>query len=361
MTWNRTKLIAAAFMAAGGLGVGVGTGWVANAGAQFPTSRDYTPPGVQPAGGAGATGADTGRGGPPSGPGTQGGGDTAAFTATTDTAVAGTSGDAAAPRPNRSPWEYKFENLPGSTDDFRTLVLNRANEGWELVASVELGSPPGQRGLTELVFKRPRPRSGGTGFGGMTGAMNPLGLLGGAATAPAPGGMGGGMMGMASGGSQPIGAPPMGAPPGMFGTVRGGGAAAATPTADFTIVTIALRNQSAVETARALEQVFNGSDVQGVVNYVPIASSNALIVSGSKARVEQARAVIQEIDAMPAAPVPPTVRGAAGPMGGGGSFGGPPMGSYSGPMGGGGGNRGLPPDLGGGQPSSGGPGGGSRP
>jgi hypothetical protein len=96
--------------------------------------------------------------------------------------------------------EYQFVAKPKRTDDFKKLLTQHGNEGWEYVGVI----PDGE----ELIFKRHQRISG---FGGMGGGMGMGPMMGGG------GGFGGGP-GMPKGGMPPAaGAAGAGAPPGPPG------------------------------------------------------------------------------------------------------------------------------------------------
>jgi hypothetical protein len=120
---------------------------------------------------------------------------------------------------NRAP-EYKFETV-NSPEEFRRIVTQRGEEGWEFVGSADFtanvgrgggGGPAGLRSSTELVFRRRGPPAGMASGGMMMGGMGGLGQgFGGGG----PGASGGGS-GFGGGGTGAFGG-------GGFGTLGGGG------------------------------------------------------------------------------------------------------------------------------------------
>jgi RNA polymerase sigma factor (sigma-70 family) len=294
MMFNRAKLLAAALLAAGGLGVGVGAKVISSAGAQ-PGAEGA--PGAPPAPRAGAR-ADKGK-------------------AKAKPPKAG-GGMMAGAMFGHEKWDYQFDNTPKSAAEFRKLVEKRGQEGWEFAGQAHFprGSsspdvPP------QLVFKRPHTR--GKGFGMAFSGMGSGGMM-------APGGMpgmAGGAMGsgMAPGGG--FGMPGAGGPMMAGGMPPGMGMGGATPSlprsksksAPGEYEVIGLKHASATDFASMLNQLFPAANVVGYPQ------TNSLILKADGETLREVEKLIKKLD------VPAAANGAGGPFApgssgypGGGSF-----------------------------------------
>jgi RNA polymerase sigma factor (sigma-70 family) len=292
MTVNRTKLIAACVLVAGGLGIGIGSALMPDADAQGPPQPGAPGPGGPGAGrppgaggDAGSTSSLPGEGGAPDGSS----GDAAAGPG--GPGMPGPGGMMGSGAPASQRWEYQFDALPGSVDAFRKLVVKRGQEGWEFAGQVafprangepEFAAPP----TAQLVFKRPvLPRSAqATGFPGMPG-----GEMGSPTT---PGGPGRGGMGGAFPGS---GAPDPGGPgagmgmPGMPGMMPGGsGGMAPRPAAGFQV--LPLKHATAGQLATTLSQLFPAAKV------VADDRTNSLILKAEAETVKEIHDLLGKLD-----------------------------------------------------------------
>jgi RNA polymerase sigma factor (sigma-70 family) len=416
MTLNRTKLFAAAVLAAG-LTVGLGSAVLSYAGAQDtgegaiggaqPPAAGAGPSLPGPATGSldaaqpGALGPRTGQPGP-AGPmgGTTGGsqpgpagpmgGSTGGFQP-----GGGGGGFGGGFQPG---WEYQVVDKPATREEFVGLLAKQGRAGWEFCGEVSgfqqnpRGGPgvggPGPGGLTagtgpQLVFKRGIRPTGGPGFGGGGGGRGgPGGGEGGPGGAPGTGPRpGGAPPGPGVGPGMPPGAgPTLGGPGGGFpgrggaggsGGGPGGGAggssgagpggesgpSAAAPT---TTSTFALRHAEAAGVARQLTQLFANSNREMRVSVDD--RTNQVIVTTDPATMKDVEKVIAALDkdgalsggpgANPGTGAGGGAPGFAGPGGGGSRPGGP---GFGGAFGGG------PRGGGGGYGAAGGPGGPGRP
>jgi RNA polymerase sigma factor (sigma-70 family) len=181
-TMSKIKLLAGVVLA-GAITIGaVGTRYPGTAEAQSSPSGPPPGPGV----GAGAPafpGMPPALPGPPPGKGATAG----------SVGTGSGSGMTTFMPPSAGKIEYRFQAKPSANENFKNLLVQLGNEGWEYVGVV-----PGQE---ELIFKRaqrPAMMGGGmSGFGGMSSSAG--GGLGGLPGMPGPGGMGLGGGGGASG------------------------------------------------------------------------------------------------------------------------------------------------------------------
>ncbi len=327
--WNKTKLVAAAVLVAGGLSFGVGAGLLSNADAQPPggtqpatgAGRDPGARAGQPPGGAGRGDPDArprgeggGRSGPTTGapglpgmaaPGGRGGG---------GSGFGGYLGEPGG-RAARG-WEYKFVDKPRTRDEFTKLVTDHGEQGWELAAVTEFdrssgrGAGPGA-GRSEpegvVVFKRQRSPGGvtGGGFGGaaggpggtpMGGGFGGFGGAGGGGP-PQPGGAGAGAGGPSPGGVRGGGAGGSGGGPGASGTPGGPGMppgaipAPAGPQGEPKI--FALKNATAVEMERIIVELFGN---RGNFRLVSDPRTNSLIVTAGQADLDMIAKLLEALD-----------------------------------------------------------------
>ncbi len=156
MTVNRAKMIAAAALVAGGLAVGVGSGWLASAGAQTSGPPAAAQP-AQPASTWAELLAQAAAQPPGSKPATSAGGEALR--------VWGFLAANEASRP-AAKWEYRYLPQPAGVKraEFEAAIAEAEAGGWTLVGVADLrwagdrsGDPLVQGGATQptLVFRRP--------------------------------------------------------------------------------------------------------------------------------------------------------------------------------------------------------------
>jgi RNA polymerase sigma factor (sigma-70 family) len=322
--WNKTKLLAAALLVAGGLSFGVGAGLLSNADAQSGAGGPPAPPPPPGAGRGdpGARGGERGRGEPPAPPGAPGtpgrpgqppgagGGDRDRGGGGGFGGFGGGSGGVGggiASGPVTRPWDYKFEALPGSTDELHRLVSKLGDEGWEFAGQVTVGRS------SELVFKRPKFPGGGMGAMGGMGPAGMPGFGGGRGGDPMGGGFGGGGGGVGggpgrAGGGAPGGLPDGGGVPGRGGPGAGtgpggtggpGGGRLPPPQGGGEPKLIALKNAQAADMASILTEVFGN---RGGVRIVSDIRTNTIIVSaqpGDLALIEKLADALDRPEANP--------------------------------------------------------------
>jgi RNA polymerase sigma factor (sigma-70 family) len=286
MTVNRTKLIAACVLLAGGLAAGLGTAIMGSADAQGPPTGGY--PGdpsaasiAQPGGSPYGSGGRSGGSGMPSPDGS-------------GSMMPGYPSGLGTANTSRTRWEYEFAAKPRSLQEFRNLLRRFGEQGWEYAGvesfeeprQVPMGPsgaapmPPGGTTSTMVVFKRPlgavitTSGAGGPRYG--SGAMSPPAGTGetdlfGPRTPgmSAPGSSGSGR-GMSSG------VPSM--------PQEGGGPDAG----GFKV--IALRHASALDLAATLKQLY------GTVQIVGDARSNSIILKGDSAAARELEELIRKLD-----------------------------------------------------------------
>jgi RNA polymerase sigma factor (sigma-70 family) len=320
----RMKILAAAVLAAGAMGLTGGALVLSQADAQTGSgggSASGPPPGAGPGGpppgGAGLPGPGPGGGPPPGGvgfPGSGGGPPGVGF----PQPGTGTPGqprrDSAfgLPAPAPGAWEYKFVDLKNDDRDAFTRAITEAgNQGWEFSGSERLrkGNEPVQ---IVLVFKKHkgggRVFGGGMGMPGMGGlfggeggtggfggfdSMGPAGIGGGGGVMRPPSGGGGG--GSSAGASGPGGGRPMGGatggmgslggPPPMGLTGSGGGQGRA---GDITV--LVLKHAVAQEMSGVIGSVFHNAEI------TPDARTNQLIIRADKKTTDEIRALIEKLD-----------------------------------------------------------------
>jgi RNA polymerase sigma factor (sigma-70 family) len=307
MMLSRTKLLAAAVLAAGGLGIGVGAKVMSTAGAQ-----------------PGGEGEVAAKPAPKKDRDARDGKDKAK----SPPAKAGLMAGAAFPRER---WEYQFDNSPKSVEELRKLVEKRGRDGWEFAGQVHF--PRGGAGADvppQLVFKRPH--GWGKGFGMAFSGMDAGGMM-------RPGGMSPyGMPGMEMpGGGMGSGGKP-GSMPGLFGGMGGGmppgmsspmgGPAMAPPrskskSAAGEYQVVGLKHASAMDFASMLQQLFPA------VNVVGYSQTNSLILKADQETLREVEALIKKLDIPAPANTPGGAGGAGGPFAPGAGYpggpGGPPV------------------------------------
>lgn len=299
MNWTRTKLIAAALMVAGGLGAGVGSGWVANAGAQSATGIDAAPP-LPPA--------NT----PRPGEGT-------ATRPAIDTSTGSMMREPSVPSPSAPrAWDYRYVSRAGGIIDFIKALESQAGEGWEYVETFNVQpneieeldklarSSPEQFRLDRnsvgvALFRRPRrpgsvgrmlegqnPESPrmmrGSGLDTLYKPTQPVGPIGG----PLPGN------------------PPMGPPPEMGGGDSGFSGKpndyrSRKPAEDFVIDHHFLSHIDPVGLSQSIKQLLTGSRLSQV-NVIAAPSGDGLLLSGQSDAVNEVKKLILTLD------VPPKVK-----------------------------------------------------
>ncbi len=321
MMVNRTKLLAAAVLVAGGLSIGVGAAVLPTADAQTPS-----PPGA-PAAGTPAgppTGPVTGGGRPgaPSGGGQEPALPTGGIAGLSDDSggaggagmpgmggpggmmgkMGGSSGGTA-----RTRWEYKFAGKPKSALEFAKLLREYGDQGWEYAGLADFDraeqlkaakADPTRFGYMTgdlsavVVFKRPvqsGPRDGM--MGGRGGGRMPPGDV-----APAGGGRagrGGPGAGMAGG----LVDPGMRIPPGMGSAGRAGMPGMPGIPGGFQV--IAVKHARATELANTLNRLFPNAQV------VVADRINSLIVKADADTLKEMQDLLQKLDVpAPNAPQP---------------------------------------------------------
>jgi hypothetical protein len=324
MTVNRTKLIAACVLVAGGLGIGFGAALVPDADAQQPPvpgapgglppqqpgapgpGGALPPPGGGDAGLPQLPGGELGDGGGiPGGLGGEGSsdgspGDPAAGSDTGGMFGRGGMGMMGGGAPASQRWEYQFDAVPGSVDAFRKLVVKRGQEGWEFAGQVtfprangdpEFAAPP----TSQLVFKRPARSASSRSGGGMMGPGGGSGPMSGGPGRPGRGGF------APPGGSPDAGGPGMpgaGMPGGMAGMMPGGmpgmpGGGMPQVAGGFQV--IPLKHASAGQLGATLAQLFPAAKV------VADDRTNSLILKADADTVKEVRDLIQKLDVAGAA------------------------------------------------------------
>jgi RNA polymerase sigma factor (sigma-70 family) len=252
MTVSRTKLIAAALLAAGGLGLGLNSAMLPTVGARPPAATDDDDPPPPPKGKAKAgqpgqpggrgqnqpgqpgqppqggprPGGQGGPGGLPGGPGGQGGpsgagpgpgfpagGPPGGGQATGGPGFPGGGGGGfSISTAGHGPWEYKLVGKPDAPIEYAKVLGEYGNQGWEFVliqpfdnAALEAAAKadPGHFANVAgksmvMVFKRTKRPAGGAVMGGMMGG--PGGLGGNFGAAGGEGGGPGGGFGRIEGG-----------------------------------------------------------------------------------------------------------------------------------------------------------------
>lgn len=276
MMFNRAKLLAAALLAAGGLGVGVGAKVISTAGAQ---------PGAEGAPGA-----------PPAPPRAGARADKGKDKAKPPKAGGGMMAGAMFAHEK---WDYQFDNTPKSVEEFRKLVEKRGQDGWEFAGQAHF--PRGSSGADaapQLVFKRPHAR--GKGFGMAFSGMGAGGMMAPGGMPGMPGGaMGSGMMpGMAmpgAGGAMMAGGMPPGM--GMGGAAPGLPRSKSRPAAGEYEV-IGLKHASATDFASMLKQLFPAANVVGYPQ------TNSLILKADGETLREVEKLIKKLDVPAAANAP---------------------------------------------------------
>jgi hypothetical protein len=331
MTVNRTKLIAACVLVAGGLGIGFGAALVPDADAQAPPLPGAPGPGgpLPPPGGGDAGlpqipggGGELGVGsGIPGGPGVEGSSDGLPGDPAAGAGLEGmydpygmgmmSGGAPASPR-----WDYQFDALPTSLDAFRKLVVKRGQDGWEFAGQVtfprangepEFAAPP----TSQLVFKRPVRSGSGRSGGGMMGPGGGGGPMSGGSGRPGRGGPG------PRGGSPDAGGPGMpgaGMPGGMGGGMMPGGMPGMPggwqPQAAGGFQVIPLKHATAGQLSTTLSQLFPSAKV------VADDRTNSLILKADADTSKEVRELIQKLDVAGAAdPRDPALPGTPGGRG----------------------------------------------
>jgi RNA polymerase sigma factor (sigma-70 family) len=325
---SRTKLFAAAVFAAGGLGLGFGSSWLATADAQSPAvtaeiksllggggsgdGDEKQPPGGGrpprgdaggPPAGQGSSGGRGGSDGPsqggPSGqPGAPGG--RGAGGAPGGMPGPAMGGGMAMTAPARPQWDYQFVDRPGNPEEFKRVLRTHGNDGWEYG-----GTGPGDL----LVFKRVRTPAviGGMGPGLGMGGMNPgpQGPMGGGPGNSGPGMLnprelfGRGFGSVAPGGGGGSGGE--GGRAGGRGDAPGGARNFPGSGAKKDLTTITLKQAQADRVVKLVEDMLQGRDYK--LNVVP--GTNALMLYADTETTELATKVIEAIDKVTTASPPP--------------------------------------------------------
>jgi RNA polymerase sigma factor (sigma-70 family) len=290
MTVNRTKLIAACVLLAGGLAAGLGPVLIATADAQPPAAGEpgsLAPPAGPGGGFPGAPATPAGPGGFPGVGGPPGAGVGGPM-------MPSLMGGGTAPADaGRIRWEHELVDKPRSTQELASLLQRYGEKGWEFAGVVEFeagrASTPGAGGLrpqggggtaSVVVFKRPiRPVTleGTTGprFGSsMGGPTRPGGGDTSSATRSST-------SGPSSGGMSP--APGLGDP-----TMHPGGPGQPPEAAGFLV--IALKHARAPELAATLKQFLGAAQVVGD------ARSNSIILKTDAATAKEIVELIRKLD-----------------------------------------------------------------
>jgi RNA polymerase sigma factor (sigma-70 family) len=298
----------------GALGGGGGQTVPAGPGGLLPGSGagGLQPPG---AGGAGAGTVPAGPGGLLSGPGV------ATGMAPPGMGQGGGSGLGGVWLGGTHAWEYKFVDIKIDRKEFEKVITQHGKDGWEFCGSERFND--GNKAEFVLVFKKPK--GGNFPFGG-GGGMPGFGE-----------GMGG--WGRGGAGGFDFSLPGLGG-----GGVFGGGGRMGGGGADVENLVHKLKHVHAADVATALEKALSGAKVLKVVAE-PV--SNTIIIVTDPASMKTARKMIDELDVNP--------KGGSGGSSLGGPTGGSSGGSSLGPPGGTG------PGVGGFRPGSGRPPGGIGP
>lgn len=287
------KRLAAAAVVAGGLGV-----------ALFPIARAQPPGGGDPFGGAplggGEGGGLRGQAGPT--------GPTAKAAPSGQGGPGGMSSMAAFP-PGRG-WEYKYVEQRRDVALFKKTLSDLGAAGWEYCDHLEVGRAADATDL--LVFKRPTGGFVTTGVIGagpmMPGMMGPGGASG--FGVPGPGGMvppgaapsGGGGSGRVGG---PGGYNPMGQPPGLGKGLGGGGVGKAGPAGiGGDTAVLRAKNAQASDLARVLRELYKAEPVEITSDE----RTNSVIIRGTPRVIDEARALMAELDAPAAEPRGPNTK-----------------------------------------------------
>jgi len=293
MTVNRTKLIAACVVLAGGLAAGLGPVLIATADAQPPAAGE--PGSLAPPAGPG--------GGFPGAPGTPAG--PAGFPGVGGPPGAGVggpmmpgsmSGMGAPGEIGRARWEHELVDKPRSTQEFASLLQRYGDKGWEFAGVVDFGGArsdsggpggglrPSPASTSVVVFKRPvRPVTGGGGAGQRYGPP-----MGGTPSSPGPGA--GDPFSPNSSPRRGAGSSGMGPQPGMSepGMSSGGPAGVGAAGAGFQV--LALKNAVAQDMAAMLRQLF------GNIQVVSDARTNSIILKADPVTEREIEALIRRLD-----------------------------------------------------------------
>ncbi len=282
MTITKVKVLAATILVAGGLAVGGGAGWFANADAQsapLPTPKAATAKASAP-GAPGASGAAA----PP------------AQVVTSGMAMRG---------PTPRPWDYKLVDITTMDRAGLKNVLDKEGaDGWELAAidSIVFGGRDTER---TAVLKRqksslaPLATTGGPGMG-MPSAGNPVMPPGSSANSfPAPAAVAGGLTPSSSlpstaggrygsGGAAPFPAPAPTATLGLLSRAAG---------ADFMLHTIPLRSTTAANVAKIVKELIAIDEFQGgVTAVIADEDANSLLVKATNTGKSKVVELVQKLE-----------------------------------------------------------------
>ena len=272
MTISKVKMLAAAVLVAGGLAVGGGAGWFANADAQSAPMRATPAPGAAPVPG--------GPGTPPPVPGAP------AVAAAPSTPVAVSGFPMAARAPSARAWEHKMVDITTmGRAELKAVLDKEGADGWEL-AAIDAIVTGGRTTERTAIFKRQKfaggvvnttnAYGGGAGMmppgmgGSSAGAGNPFGST---TTVPAPGGASFAPTGNAS-------LPATIAPSGVISP--SGSATPAPAASKLSLHTIQLRAATATNAATVLKELMAINEFGSTVTAV-IADrdSNSLLVKAT--------------------------------------------------------------------------------
>ncbi len=314
MTVNKTKLIAACVLVAGGLGIGVGSALMPGAGAQGPKPKAgnaLPPPDAQippqnipsPEGQPGQP--DAGRvkpGAPAAEP--ELGYDAGMM-------AMGMGMMSGAPAPASQRWEYFFTNKPESLDTFQKILRQHGTKGWEYAGEAtysrqEINKLYGINAASVLVFKRPM-RSGSSRGGAGMEMPGATGSPGGPMMPGGPGGSRGDRRSAPTGtGGSPMGGMMPGMP-GPGGMLPGGMIPPVQPRGSFQV--IPMKHATARQLAETLTRLFPG------VTAVADDRTNSLILKADADAVREIKELIQKLDVKAADPAPgPAVGGPGGSL-----------------------------------------------
>lgn len=324
--WNKTKLLAAAVLVAGGLSFGVGAGLLSNVDAQQPPGgeppRGGPPTGAPPTGAGGRDpgarpGGERDRGGPgaPGGPGAGVPGAPGQPPGGFGRGGGGGGFGGAASAPVARSWEYKFATKPQSREEFMKLLNDNGEQGWEYAGIADFPPPTigrdrdpevrggGGGGRTEpqhvVVFKRQKFPGGVMGAGGMMGGMGPGGAGGpggppmGGATGPVGPPMGGGRGPGAGGGAGAGPAAPGGAVPAGGAGRPGAGGPGMPPQGGAELKMITLKNANAADMVSILTDVFGN---RGGLRIVADQRTNTIIVQAGSADIVLIEKLTEALD-----------------------------------------------------------------